>query len=359
MLSGHDYRSKRQANIHFIVRELAKTGRTRLFSPGFSYLSLLKKDPRTSLWNEANIENHYKDVDCFLWRTLIHPVNLKKTALSCIEKLWFKFYVFIVPSIFKKWVKESDVIIIESGMSVIFFDLIKQLNPKAKIVYLCSDALSTIGCATTLINCLERTAPQFDAVCVPSRKLSNEFPDKTKLFFVPHGIDTEIIKNKQASPFAKGTHLVSVGSMLFDANFFKVASKAFPNITFHIIGAGKNASGLSADNIIIYNEMPFESTLAYLQHADAGIAPYQGDKVSPYLIDTSMKLMQYELLGLPAICPISTVGEHKGRYGYIPGNKLSIINAINDALIGEKPNSTNVMSWKDVTLQLLNPTHNI
>jgi 2-beta-glucuronyltransferase len=82
LISGHDFRSPRQANTHFIADELARRGQTRFFSVGFSFLSKLKHDPRVSLWDRANTIENYNGVDTYLWRTFLHPFNLRKKLLA-------------------------------------------------------------------------------------------------------------------------------------------------------------------------------------------------------------------------------------------------------------------------------------
>ena len=354
MISGHDYRSPRKANVHFIMRELAKLGQARFFSLGFSRFSKIKKDPRLSLWDQANKAAIHEGVECYLWRSLLHPVNLHHPQLSFIEDLWFKTYTRRAPKILDQWIKEATTIIIESGMGIILFEKIKKLNPDAKVVYLVSDSLETIGCASFLIKELERQAANFDSIKLPSPKLASDFPAQANLIEVPHGLDADILQSNAPSPYREGTHLVSVGSMLFDASFFEIASAAFPDIAFHVIGAGQKAEALKTlPNVKVYDEMPFEDTLPYLKHAQAGIAPYEGDKVAPYLVDTSMKLMQFGALGLPAICPYVAAGNRPGRFGYEPGNKDSITAAINAALECGDFEREPVLSWEEVAQKIL------
>lgn len=349
VISGHDYRSPRRANIHFIAGELAKRGSVRFFSIGFSNLSKIKKDPRLSLWGQANTVVRSEDgVECYLWRTALHPVNLARLRLSTLERMWFKLYARRSPDILRRWIAEADTVIIESGAGLIFFDLIKALNPGAKIIYRASDALGTIGCAGFLQEELMRIAPQFDGVAIPSPSLVSEFPKGANIFVVPQGIDKNALISDMPSPYSAGTHFVSVGSMLFDPSFFEIAASAFPDATFHIIGAGNRAEDLSAPNIRVYGEMPFAQTLPYLKHATAGIAPYEGGKVAPYLADTSMKLLQFGALGLPAVCPQIVAGDHKGRFGYRPGDHASVTAAIKNALAFGRFDGMAPPSWAEV-----------
>ena len=109
--------------------------------------------------------------------------------------------------------------------------------------------------------------------------------------------------------------------MLFDPSFFAAAAALFPDLQFHVIGAGKTAASLHADNIVVHPELAFADTLGYLQHAAFGVAPYRDADAPRYLIDTSLKLRQFALFGIPAVCPVFALGEAKGRFGYTPGDR--------------------------------------
>lgn len=356
IITRHDQRTSRKANIHFIAEELAKRDNTRIFSFAFSHLSRIKKDQRVELWNQSNIIAVHDGVENYLWRTPIHPVNLRKAFLRPIEKFMFFIYRMATPRVLKTWAKQSSVIIFESGFPIQLVRMCKKLNPSAKLVYLASDSLSTIDCAETIITEFEAIGPKLDYCILPSRKLTDEMPKGTTSYFVPHGLDKSILQHADPSPYEEGSvNIASVGSMLFDASFFEIAAEMFPDITFHVIGAGSGANHLKAPNIKLYGEMPFLDTIPYLAHANAGIAPYKGDKVSPFLIDTSMKLMQYGFLGIPAICPDTVVGNRAGRFGYVPGDKQSIIAAVKNALRSGRFESQPTLSWQDVAERIISP----
>lgn len=355
MISAHDFRSKRQANVHFIMREMARRGPAQFASIGYSPLSLLAKDPRASLWKRANRAERFNGVDCYLWRSLIHPVSLRRVKLAVFERYFFEAYRRFLPGVLRRWITNAGTVIIESGISVLLFDLIRALNPGASIIYLCSDALDTIGCASFLQRELRRISPFFDGIRIPSPRLLAEFPSDCPVYFVPHGMDAIQQDESSTSPYETGIHLVSLGSMLFDRSFFEIAAAALPHCTFHVIGGGIKAQALSAPNIRLYGEMPFQQTLAYIDHAQAGIAPYDGVKVLPYLVDTSMKLMQFGAYGLPAVCPTVAAGDRYGRFGYEPGNRASIVAAIQAALALGRFKRQQPLAWDEVADRILSP----
>jgi 2-beta-glucuronyltransferase len=166
-------------------------------------------------------------------------------------------------------------------------------------------------------------------------------------------MDLNALESDQTqSPYPKGIHAVSVGSMLFDPDFFHLATEARPDITFHAIGCGIDP-GLLPKSTIYYKEKPYAETLPYLRHAAFGIAPYRSGKTPYYLCDTSMKLRQYAFLGLPAVCPEFAVGNHNSsRFGYVVGDKSSIAEAIQKALIAPRTRSEDFLSWSEVVAQM-------
>ena len=354
IISRHDYRSRRKANVHFIAHELAKLGTTRFFSSAFSVLSYLTQDQRLPLWRRANRVERLDGVEAYLWKTATHPCKAPGFLQGAMDR-YFHSYVEHAPAALRAWVADSDLVLLESGGPEIFFDFVRRHNPKCRIAYIASDALETIGSAPYVIKEFQRVAPQFDAAYLPSKLLAPAFPPGCRLYRVPHGIDAGSLQASAASPYKGGVNIVSVGNMLFDPRFFEVAAPAFPDVSFHVIGGGNGARKLAAPNIAVYPETPFKDTLPYLRHADAGVAPYAADKAPAYLTHTSMKLMQYGYLGLPAICPAAVAGECRGRFGYAPDNPGSIVQAVRDALSFGRFDRPDFLSWAEVTQRILAP----
>ena len=351
VLTAHDYRSPRKAGMHFVARELAKMGKTRFFSLRYSFLSRYKQDPRVSLDDQANKIVMHEGVECYLWKTLIHPIRVKP-----FESLMYHIYSFGLNKVLRRWIKEADVIFLESGVAPIFFDLIKRLNPDAKIIYRASDALDTIDVARYVSRTFERIASQLDAIVILSKALAEGIPSTENLVFVPQGIDPAIDKKGDPSPYGEGIHAVSIGSMLFDENFFILASRRFPNIHFHVIGSCKPRHPDYGSNVTVYGEMPFEKTVPYIKHANLGIAPYCSQQLPAYLRDTSLKLTQYAFFGLPAICPHFIAADYPNRFGYEIGDEESIAAAINRALNPDRVlEKSTVLNWRDVTERMLMP----
>ncbi|SBV99056.1 UDP-glucuronate:glycolipid 2-beta-glucuronosyltransferase [uncultured Alphaproteobacteria bacterium] len=355
LVARHDYRTERKAGCHFLVDELARIGHTRFFSCTFSRLSRFKGDTRLPLADRANrVETTANGVETYLWRTLIHPCRVPG-ALAPLMNAYVRHYGSHVPETFARWIREADVILFETGGPELFHDLVKRLNPRAMLVYLCSDSFDAINPAPYVRELALRHARSFDKIMVKSPLLARLFPPGSPVFLTSQGFDKAELRERRASPFAGGVNLVSVGNMLFDPEVFRAAAPAFPDATFHVIGGGPRAQGLAdLPNVRLYGEMPFSDTLAYLQHADAGLAPY-GAGVEPYLADTSLKLGQYRVLGLPAVCPEAVTGGYPGRFGYNPGEADTVRAAVAAALAHGRFPGVDLPSWREVALDMLRP----
>lgn len=356
VMSAHDYRTPRRANIHFITDELAKRGTTRFFSLRYSRLSRLKHDMRLPLDETANSIVKHKGVECYLWRTLVHPFNTRRRWLRPLENAMFRMYARNPPEVLERWIRESDVIVLESGTAVAFIRLAKRLNPNARLVYRASDGLSTIEVADFIAREFDDVCGTLDAIALVSPVMADEINSEHNVYHVGHGVDPGLDEMGDPSPYPNtGIHAVSVGSMLFDPTFIAQASQAYPDVTFHVIGSGSGAMPGYGDNVKVYGEMKHADVIGYIKHARFGIAPYSSEQVPAYLADSSMKLLQYDFFGLPAVCPHAVVGTYASRFGYTPGNEASIREAIQQALDAPHVRYRECLDWPQTTDRLLEP----
>lgn len=351
----HDYRTPRRSSIHFIADELAKRGRVKFFSLRYSFLSTRKGDIRTVVDASANTIQKHNHVDCFLWKTPLHPFNVKNRYLKGLEDWLFWVYKKWPSPVLIDWIKQADVIIYESGIAPIYFEQAKRLNPAAKHIYRGSDDLGTINVASYARRSFDTICGQMDSLCLLSKRMADNIPSKNNIYYVPNGLDDDIDALGDPSPYGAGVHAVAIGSMLFDPGFFEVASHAFPHVTFHLVGTGHPRAAGYNSNVIVYDDMKYSETIRYIKHADIGIAPYISDDVPVYLADSSLKMLQYDYFALPTVCPSSVTGGYRSRFGYIPGKSETIRSAISSALAAPHVKSRQILSWKKLVDRLLNP----
>jgi 2-beta-glucuronyltransferase len=354
-LTAHDYRTPRKASMHFIAQEHAKRGKVRFFSLRYSWLSRNRPDGRHGIADLAGRVETVDGVDCFLWKTPLHPVNTHRGWLRLFENAAYKLYAALAPAVLKTWITEADTIYFESGTAVAFFDLAERLNPKAKKVYIASDELDVINVAQFIKDAVYRISPLVAFSRLHSPRTTKDFAPGSKLYFVAQGIDHEIDSYADPSPYGAGQHAVSIGSMLFDAELFAIAGRQFPAVTFHVIGCGVPRPSDWPANVIHYDEMKFRDTVPYIKHASIAFAPYRADNIPVYLADTSLKLAQYAFFGVPAVCPREVMGDYDHRFGYQPGDADSIKTAIEAALVAGLRSGLKVLSWPQVVDRFLDP----
>lgn len=355
IISAHDFRTDRRTSIHFLAEEIQKTGLVHFFSLRYSWLSKFKKDFRTPLDTKANKVETFKGVESFLWKTIIHPFNTRKKYLTGLENILFKAFQRLPNKQLVDWIKDADVIIFESGTSIIHFELAKKLNPNALFIYRASDDLDTINVAQFVKKTFLKVSKDFDQVCLLAPLISKNIAYKDNLYYVPNGVSRDMSELGDPNPYKDGKNAVSVGSMLFDLNFIEILAPKFPDITFHLIGTGIKPEDIIGPNVIVYDHMAFNEVLRYIKHADIGLAPYITDEDSAYLADSSMKMLQYDFFKLPIVAPQIVIGDYPNRFGYIEGDAASIQEAMNLALGSSQTQNREVLFWDQVVDRLLEP----
>jgi 2-beta-glucuronyltransferase len=326
----------------------------RFFSLRYSALSRHRHDLRSVIDARANRVESHNGVECYLWKTPIHPFNMRSKWLRPLENSLFWLYEHLPSPVLINWAAQADVIIYESGIAPIYFAQAKKLNPKARHIYRGSDDLATINVSGYAHEEFVRIASQMDALCLLSKRMADNIASPN-VYYVPNGLADDLNTLGDPSPFGPGTHGVSIGSMLFDSEFFVVASRAFPEVTFHVIGSGQPRLAGYGDNVIVYGDMQYAETIRYIKHADFGIAPYIADTVPVYLADSSLKMLQYDYFALPTVCPHSVTADYPARFGYTPGNASSITQAIWAALGAPHERTRQILNWSQVSDRLLNP----
>jgi 2-beta-glucuronyltransferase len=351
----HDFRMLKRGSIQSLASAMAKMGHAVTFiSVRFSFLSLLKGDSRNFLLQRSNRPELVNGVLCYLWFTAIHPFQSKNEFVELLLRPHYFFHKRRKNRFLDDQFRSADFIIIESGQGILFSERAKRLNPRAKVIYRASDKLSTIGASNFLQYELEKNAEKFDWFCLLSADMANEFAwASEKTVCVPLGIDADEFKDNGPNPYTASINAVSVGSMLFDRSFFQTAATRFPAVQFHVIGCGADFE--AAANVTFYDEMAFKDTLRYIEYASFGIAPYRAVEDAGYLATSSLKLKQYEYLGIPAVCPTFAVGNSRNRFGYIPTDESSIERAIGAALKSEFVATTKPLEWRELAQRLLCP----
>lgn len=347
----HDYRTKRRVDLHFIADELSRYGEVMFLGTHSSVLSKLRgRDRRYELRGTkaqagAPVQSH-------LWHSVVHPVNVRPTGVAAWNWVANAVYARIMPVEVRGMIRRARTIIVESGSAIALVPTIARRNPEARIIYSASDTLRTIGMASFYEHALERAAPFIDYARLPSARMIRDHAMIARHRIIPHGLSETFFADRP-DPYAGRAAAVSVGAMLFDPSVLEVAALAFPHIDFHAIGSGH--VGQDRSNLHWIPELNFDDTIPYIQHAQFGIAPYHSAMTADYLVDTSMKLMQFAAIGLPAICPDFAQGGHPLRFAYTVGDNASIVRAIGEAIACGRRLPDRPRTWRMVTAEMLAP----
>lgn len=352
----HDYRMPRRGSVQAIADAFVRRGcATAFVSVRFSELSKVRNDPRWFLASEANAVRNHNGVDCYLWRTPLHPFRARPAWLNWLTAPLHDVYAHLPNEGLDQLLRAADVVLVESGLGILLIPRIRRLNRSALLIYRASDSLDTIGAHPLLQRRLQETASFVDQYCLLAEAMAPPFRfARARTFVVPQGIQASDFEEIGDCPYEKHGNAVCVGSMLFDPSYFDVAAAAFPEITFHVIGSGR--TDISGANVVTYDEMPFRETLPYIAHADFGVAPYRSAPGASYLSESSLKLTQFAYLRRPSVCPHFAVGGRAHRFGYTPGDAAEIQAATAAALryrfrVAER----RPMNWDELVPRLLRP----
>lgn len=357
VLSRHDIRNRTQVSIQFIARALAEVStEVNFVSVAFSPLSRRAFDERWMIADRANRWERVDGINAYLWRMPWHPMSVGGPALRRLTGAAFDVWSRWPCRALDEAARRADLIVVESGPSPALLPRLRRLNPTARIVYFAADLLDAALVHPRVQAILDASAPLVDKVIVVARAMIPHFAAfDGKVQFLRHGLDPAVYGNPGPSPYAGGVNIVSIGSMLFDAAAVRAAAEGFPDATFHLIGTPPGHA--FPPNVREYGPMPFADTIPWLSHADAGIAPYRPAAHVDYLVDSSLKLMQFGALGVPAVAPHFAVGDRPMRFGYDAAEPATIRSALREALaVGDARVRVPSHDWREFVRRLEDPT---
>lgn len=359
ILSSHVFLDGfRKASIHFVASRWAAAGDEVCFTTvGHSWMSRFKQKERLEALRSAQ-GNRYAEVEPRLFAGAylppLHAFSTGRPLVNRLVKPLFAFYGRHLPEFVRRKIESADLVVIESGTPVVFLDLVRRLNPEAKLLYFCRDLLRSVGAAPYLREVEQRGIGLFDSVCVPSRRLGEMLPPGGKVHFVPQGIEGAVFDRAEVSPYPKGSrNAVAVGDMLFDQVSVAAMASAAPEVTFHLFGI--RWRGDVPANIRVHGEQSFETLAAYIRHADIGLAPYRVNSSEVYLAESSLKLLQYGYCRLPVLLPDIIPVSRGNEITYSlegPNDWRAIVDAAL-ALPRREAYRDGILTWDDVARQTL------
>lgn len=348
----------RKVSTHFLAEEWAKAGHTvHVATVGLSYLTLLKDKALFQRLSETQ-KNRFvataPGLHVSAYVPPLHPFSSGNPLLDLLNRPLFTLYGNAIPGYLKTQLAEADAVIFEPGTCLCFYDAVRRLNPKAVLIYIKRDWLTTIGAAPYLEETERRIYRSLDLLITPSSKIAETIPVGCRVEIVPQAINKDLFDADVGSPYPQGSrNAISVGNMLFDEDAVRAMAEAGPEVTFHVFGA--HFSGAKPGNVIEYGETPFNELIPYIKHADFGIAPYKMTADDVYLAETSLKFQQYAYCGLPVLTPDLIPDLRGNLIGYSLDNENDWSGKIEAALAMGKNDrfKDGILTWQQVAEKIV------
>ena len=354
-LSGHFFNSERKAGFHFLAKAFKNKGFKVVFiTSRLSLLSFLRRD---RIINEKGFKKNivspsfFEGVKSIINVSVFAPVSRNSKLLDYFATFFFRLNKASV-----KEICDSEYVIFESVSSIMFFDKIKTISPKATLIYRMSDDLESQNAPEMVLKYEKKIIKIFDLVSVPTKVMFDKFiklsPNNVKLLF--HGIDKENYDAQNVSPYSKDVNHVFVGNSNLDHQFVDIASTLFKEHWFHIIGNFEPI--VKNNNVIYYGHMPFKKTIPYVRFATTGLQNRSNEYGVAKTLSDSLKVLQYSYCKLPIIAPKIILASHRKNFFYYDDkDENSIKRCFEQALNFDKGKFEVVCnSWDEVVVELIN-----
>ncbi|MEM6897251.1 MAG: hypothetical protein AAF576_07700 [Pseudomonadota bacterium] len=306
-LTGHFPQQKRRTSMLWVTDHLQAQGwHVTYATVGYSWLSKLLGDRRLKTLDHpprtGRRELSPTLTEVFGWSPY-HPVTWPSRALThSAEALNPLFERYWEPRLAEP-LAMADLVIVESGPPVALAALAARLAPRATRIYRVSDHIRLLNAPETLLKA-ERAHHHFHRISTGSSLIAARFSDHPNVTIDPMGVPHDQVARPRPDPYTRSGAPIAVcaGSTLLDMDQIANTARAAPYWQIHVIGRLK-AEPPALLNVTWHGELPFETTLAHIQHADIGLAPFQDVAGVEYQITNSNRILLYRHAGLPILVP--------------------------------------------------------
>jgi 2-beta-glucuronyltransferase len=330
LISGHYLGSKRRAGFHHLAEAYWRAGWDVTFvTAHISLLSRLRRDYRFEypVRAEANTFVTVRErLTSFVLMTPLHPVSLRSDLADRLAAPLFARYARISLKQLEGRLAEADLVVFEGSAALLLVDRIRNLAPRARLVYRASDDLRRLGLHPLILDAEARAIPVFDEVSVPTAQIADVLARFGTVHIHPPGIDKAAFDRATESPYGDGPNAVFAGvSPFFDYESLLAAAQVAPHVSFHVIGPRPRPL---PENVVFHPEMPFDEVVPYLQHATFGLLFFPGGGAAASLSGEGNKVAQYSYCRLPIVAPAHLEVERGNICVFEPGDPGSLRSAI-------------------------------
>ena len=307
ILTGHFPVQKRRASLHWVAHHLQETGwHVTIATLGYSWFSRVRRDPRLMALRASPRVGTY-DVSptltgCFGWSP-IHPFSTRSKVLDRMLAPIHTQFASYWRRRLKPLLKQSDLVIAESGPPVLLGPAIARHAPNAARIYRVNDDLRLLNAPAFLLDAEKRQSPCFTRISTASPYLAQRFEDHPNVTLDPMGVPEIARKIRVKGPRQPGPfRVVCAGTSQIDIPALLRISEDRPNWQITVYGRMRHSPPMRL-NLRFEAEQVYETVLAEIASADIGLAPYPDRPGIEYQATNSNRLMLYRLYGLPVLAP--------------------------------------------------------
>jgi len=308
LITGHFPQQKRRTSMLWVTDHLQAQGwHVTYITVGYSWLSWLKRDKRLGALGykpKQGTQTLSASLTAIYGLSPYHPFKSKNQALNELsEPLTALFTHYWGPRL-RAPLANADIAICESGAPVLLAPLIKRHAPNATRIYRVSDDIRLLN-APDILLCAEMQHNNFHRISTGSPLIAERFASHPNVTIDPMGVPHAQIQVSTDDPYTRTPNAkiaICAGSTLLDIGAITRTAQAKPNWQIHVIGRLKSMPP-ALPNVTWHGEQPFAKTLAYIQHADIGLAPFQDVPGVEYQITNSNRILLYRFYGLPILVP--------------------------------------------------------
>ena len=306
-LTGHFPDQKRRNSMLWVTDHLQAMGwHVTFVTVGYSWLSLLRGDRRIAALGKRPRTGTHRispSLTHMFGYSPVHPVRTGRRLLDRVLAALGPLYTSYWRRRLRGPLSKADLVIVESGPPVALAAMAAQLAPDAVRLYRVSDDIRLLNAPEALLRA-ERAHHHFNRISTGSAVIAKRFAEHPNVTVDPMGVPHDAVRIDTKDPYNRGGGPIAVcaGSTQLDMGQIRKVAQEAPNWQIHVIGRLKGTPP-DLPNVTWHGELPFDQTLAFVQHADIGLAPFQDVPGVEYQITSSNRILLYRFHGLPILVP--------------------------------------------------------
>jgi 2-beta-glucuronyltransferase len=304
ILTGHFPDQKRRGSILWLADGMQALGwHVTLVTVGYSRLSVMLRDRRLCALDaapRAGLHRHSDSLSSLFSLSAVHPMGALESASPFFAGAFVRHWAALLPKV----VAGADRVIVESGLPVLLAPVVRASAPKAVVIYRANDDLRLLRQSRCVLRAEMAYQHLFDRISTGSAELAVRF-DHPHVTIDPMGVPRSRLLHLLPSPYGarEGFETVCAGTTQLDRTALCRIATLRPHWRLHVLGRVRMGRDAVPSNIVFHDEQPFDTTLAFVAHADIGLAPYIDAPGVEYQRTNSNRMLLYRHFGLPILGP--------------------------------------------------------